>query len=91
MIEFLQTPEARLVLWMAGFAALLAVGFYIIAHARRSLRQDTTVPTTGEMMSNFRELYSRGALSDEEYRTIKGMLSQKFQKEIDSPKDPPAA
>ena len=82
MARFLQTPEAQLVLWGALFAALLAVGFYVVARVRRSIREDADVPTANEMMSKFRDLYSQGDLSDEEYRTIKSTLAGKFQKEI---------
>lgn len=39
-------------------------------------------PTTSDLLSNFRELYSQGELSDEEYRTIKTKLTARFQNEL---------
>lgn len=83
MVQFLQTPEAQLVVWTAAFAALMAIGFFLIAHARRSIRNSSTVPTSGEMMSKFGDLHSQGKLSDQEYKTIKSLLSRRLQKEVD--------
>jgi uncharacterized membrane protein len=90
MAEFLQTPEAQLVVWTAIFAGLLAIGFYVIAQVRRSIRGRESGPTAGEMMSEFRELHCQGELSDEEFRTIKSTLSERFQKELNHPGDSPA-
>jgi hypothetical protein len=35
-------------------------------------------------MTNFRELHAQGELSDEEYRTIKAVLAERFEQELNS-------
>ena len=35
-----------------------------------------------QLLSNFRELYDQGGLSDEEFRTIKAQLADRMQREI---------
>ncbi|MBI2825699.1 MAG: hypothetical protein HYX69_13525 [Planctomycetia bacterium] len=80
MAELFQTPAAHLVLWIAAAAVLVAVGIYAISRARGGFRDDGT--TASDLMTNFRELHSRGELSDREYRTIKAMLSDRIHDEI---------
>ncbi len=40
-----------------------------------------------EMMSNFRELYAEGGLSDEEFRTIKTKLASEMKSELNGNSD----
>ena len=70
----------QLVLWIAATAALVAVGVYIVGRVRAGLREDAA--PSSDLLTNFRELHARGELSDEEYRTIKAMLSARLQEEI---------
>jgi len=70
----------QVVLLIAATAALVAVGVYVVGKVRAGLREDD-VPTS-HLLTNFRELRARGELSDEEYRTIKAMLSARLQEEI---------
>jgi len=70
----------QLVLLIAATAAVVAVGVYIVGRVRAGLREDDA--PSSELLSNFRELHARGELSDEEYRTIKAMLSARLQEEI---------
>jgi uncharacterized membrane protein len=81
MGAFLQEPTARLIIWLAAFAMLVMVGVYIVTLIRRSF-QDEQEPVTSDLMSNFRELYSQGELSDEEYQTIKNKLATRMQREL---------
>jgi uncharacterized membrane protein len=80
MPDFLQTPSARLVLFLAATAILITVGAYLVARVRARFRESP--PPANELLTNFRELHSKGELSDEEYRTIKSMLAERLQEEL---------
>ena len=65
------------------FAAIFALTAVVLAMARRyrgRAAQDKLDPH--QMMSNFRELYDRGGLSDEEFRTIKSKLATELKAEL---------
>jgi len=81
MTDFLlQSPAARLVVGIAVVAILVAIGIYVVGRVRTSFREDGS--TTNDLLTNFRELHSRGELSDGEYRTIKATLSARLQEEL---------
>ena len=80
MPDFLQTPLARSVLVLAATAVLVTVGVYLVARVRAWYQQSP--PAANELLTNFRELHSKGELSDEEYRTIKSMLAERLQEEL---------
>ncbi len=64
----------------AGLGIVVAVGFYLVGKFRGAYRQSDVVDTN--LLSNFRELHSRGELSDEEYRTIKAQLATKIRNQF---------
>jgi hypothetical protein len=68
---------SEVVIWVAAGAALVAVGFYLVGKLRGAFRQSEREP--GILLDNFRELHSRGELSDEEYRTIKSKLASQLR------------
>jgi uncharacterized membrane protein len=80
MAELLQSPEARLVLWLTIVAIMFVLGIYAVSKVRESSGEKGSGPN--EMLSNFRELHSQGELSDDEYRTIKTMLAARVRQEI---------
>ena len=80
MTEILQSPEARLVLWLTIGAILLALGLYAVSKVREG--NDEKGEGAHELLTNFRELHSQGELSDDEYRTIKTMLAARVQQEL---------
>jgi len=80
MPNFLQTTAAQVVIWLAVCAALVAVGFYVVVKVRQSLTEREF--GAHDLMTNFRELHSRGELSDDEYRTIKATLAARLQQEV---------
>ena len=80
MAEFLGTDGARVVIWTAVGVMLSVVGVYAILRVRSSMRESDA--TSSEWMTKFRDLHSEGGLSDEEYRTIKAVLSDQLQGEI---------
>ena len=80
MPEFLQTPLAQLVIMIAILAIMIAASVYVLGRFRDRDEQDQQ--TTHDALTNFRELHSRGDLSDAEFRTIKTVLAAKLQDEI---------
>lgn len=80
MPDFLQTPLVRVVLILASTGILMTVGVYLVARVRAWYQQSP--PQAGELLTNFRDLHSKGELSDEEYRTIKSMLAERLQEEL---------
>ena len=79
---FLNTPTANLIIGLALLAALIAVGVYLIKKVRGP--EDEETPTASSLLTNFRELHAQGDLSDEEYRTIKSVLAEQLQDEINN-------
>jgi len=80
MAEFLGSPLASVVLMLALLAAVVAVGVYVIGKVRTSMRRQE--PGASEWLTKFQDLHSQGELSDEEFRTIKGMLAERLQREL---------
>jgi len=69
-----------LVLWVALLAMLVAIAWYVIGKIRpKTLQKERPA---SEWMAKYRELHSRGGLSDEEFRTIKTKLAQQLQDEL---------
>jgi uncharacterized membrane protein len=75
-----EMTSARLVLNIAGLAVLGAVGFYLIGKLRGQYRESDQV--SSHLLDNFRELHTRGQLSDEEYRNIKSKLASQLRDEL---------
>ena len=65
---------------LAAIVALVAVGVYIVSKWRDTADDDAI--STSELLSNFREMHSRGELTNEEFRTIKTRLSYKLKAEL---------
>jgi hypothetical protein len=86
MAEFLSSPIANVVYLLALTAGLVAVGIYVIGRVRAGLKPGE--PPTSQWMTNFRELHAQGELSDEEYRTIKAVLAERFEAELNSTDEP---
>ena len=80
MAEFLGSPQATIVFLLALTATLIAGGIYVIGRVRAGI--NAKEPPANEWLTKFKELHSQGELSDEEYRTIKAMLSARLQEEI---------
>ena len=69
-----------MVVWTAVLATLVAIAVRVIGKIRAKTLQHE--PTASDLMSKFRELHSRGELSDEEFRTIKTILSTQLKGEL---------
>jgi hypothetical protein len=86
MAEFLASPLANLVFLAALTATLIACGVYVIGRVRAGINRKE--PPASEWLTKFKDLHSRGELSDEEYRTIKAMLTDRLQREFKSTDKP---
>jgi hypothetical protein len=78
--RFLETRPELLVLYFAVLAIVVAVAAYAIARLRGASAQQE--PKAGELLSKFREMHSRGELSDAEFREIKTTLAAQLRKEL---------
>ena len=70
----------QLVLGVAALAILVAIGIYLAGKIRAKAVQKE--PPSSELLTKFREMHSRGVLSDEEFRTIKTTLTERLQTEL---------
>lgn len=80
MERLLEAGGDEFVAWVALLAMLMAVGFYVIQQVRSKAAQQEL--SASELISKFRDLHSRGGLSDAEFRTIKTALAAQLQKEL---------
>jgi hypothetical protein len=76
------------------FAAALLVAAAVIAIVRRRLRR-SDVPTANEQLAHYRALYERGAINQEEFDRLRGVLSPVIHQEVkranpQGPTGPPA-
>jgi hypothetical protein len=82
MAELFESPLANLVLLAALTATLVAGAIYVIGRVRSGMRGKD--PPASRWLTNFQQLHDRGELTDEEYRTIKAMLAEDIQRELNS-------
>ncbi|MGO9112405.1 MAG: hypothetical protein ACLP9L_24505 [Thermoguttaceae bacterium] len=81
MTAILEWANAQqLVLGVAALAILVAIGIYWVGKIRAKAVQKE--PSASELLTKFREMHSRGVLSDEEFRTIKTTLTERLQTEL---------
>jgi len=83
--DYLRTPAAQVVIWVAVLAALSIVGTWMVLKFRDQTTDDT-LPSNG-MLANFREMRDGGHLEEAEFRTIKTMLGGKLQGELGGSRD----
>jgi hypothetical protein len=70
----------QLAIWGAVLAAFAAVAVCVIRKVRSDKEEEDL--SASELMSKFRELHSRGVLSDAEFRTIKTSLVTRLREEL---------
>ena len=80
MAEFLSTPLAQITILLTVLAGLATLGLYVLRRFRGGAEEEQ--PKASEWMTNFRELHTRGGLSDQEYRNIKTLLGDQIQKQL---------
>ena len=79
MTSFLRSAEAQAVILLAVLLILSVVAWYVVARFRDRNSHDTTA---SELLTKFREMQHRGDLDQAEYRTIKGVLTEKITDEL---------
>jgi uncharacterized membrane protein len=80
MGDLFEGTAAEVIIWASICAIFVAVALYVIGKVRGLSAQQE--PTAHEMLSNFRELHSKGELSDAEFREIKTKLAARLQDEL---------
>ncbi len=80
LVEFWDRLSGEVLVWAAIAAVLLLIAAYAIGRLRAPPAQHE--PTASDLMSKFREMHSRGELSDEEFRTIKTTLAARLEHEL---------
>jgi len=79
-VRIFEDPTAELIFWATLGAVGAAVAAYVIGKIRAEPAQQE--PSASELMSKFRDLHSKGQLSDAEFRTIKTTLAARLQEEL---------
>jgi uncharacterized membrane protein len=78
--QFRALEPEWLVVSFAVLAIMIAIAAYVISKIRAETLQRE--PRASELLSKFREMHSRGVLTDAEFRTIKTALAEQLQKEL---------
>jgi uncharacterized membrane protein len=86
MTELFRHPLSQAALWFAVIFALSALAFLLVRKWRGG-NYDAR-PSASELLTKFRELYRRGGLSDDEYRTIKTKLARQIDAELTDTDEP---
>jgi len=69
-----------LIISLTALVAFVAVAWYVIGKVRPKPIQEESL--TNIWMTKYRDLHDRGVLSDQEYRTIKSVLTAQLQEEL---------
>jgi uncharacterized membrane protein len=80
MAQLLDNHILQGIFWCAVLAVLVTAGWWLVRSLRGS--SDEEQPVSSELLTKFRELHLRGGLSDEEFRTIKTLLTQRLRDEL---------
>jgi hypothetical protein len=78
--SFLALEPEKIVISFAVLAMMIAVAIYVISKIRTKTLQRE--PHASELLSKFREMHSRGVLTDAEFRTIKTALTELLKQEL---------
>lgn len=80
MPEIFSHPLSQAALWFAAIFALCALFILVMRRWRGGSADDRL--SASELLTKFRDLHSRGGLSDGEYRTIKTKLATQLEAEL---------
>jgi hypothetical protein len=70
----------NLIISVAILSMIVAVAIYVILKIRPKPIQSE--PPASELLSKFREIHSRGGLTDAEFRTIKTTLAEQLNQQL---------
>ncbi|MBM00048.1 MAG: hypothetical protein ACON5G_16805 [Pirellulaceae bacterium] len=79
MSELLATPATRIVLSVAILIILILLSWYGLTNFRGRIDED--IPQANDHLDNFREIRSKGDISDVEFRNIKTVLGEQLHQE----------
>ena len=83
MSDILTTPANRIVLSLAILIILIVFARYVLRNFRGRIDED--IPGVDDHLDNFREIRSKGDISESEFRNIKTVLGeQRHQETADS-------
>jgi uncharacterized membrane protein len=80
MLEWLSQPDGEMIAISVVLVVLLSAGGLWLKRYRRQPAQEEL--SAAELLAKFRELHSKGGLSDAEFRTIKTKLAARLQDEL---------
>jgi hypothetical protein len=84
--------DGRQFLPLLYLAAALIVGAVVIVLVGRWRKGSATLgPTASDQLAQYRALYERGEISEEEYKKLRSLLGGEIRKNLDVPGRPPAA
>ena len=64
----------------------LLLGAVVIALVRRRLRMDAVRPDAGNELARYRALYEQGAISEQEYRSLRALLGGELKRSLEGEK-----
>ena len=64
----------------------LLLGAVVIALVRRRLRMEAARPEAGTELARYRALYEQGAISEQEYRSLRALLGGELKRSVEDPK-----
>ena len=79
MSELLATPATRIVLSVAILVILILFAWYVLRNFRGRIDED--IPGRNDHLDNFREIRSKGDISEAEFRNIKTVLGDQLHQE----------
>ena len=85
MRQFLLTPSAQAVIWVAVALTLSVIAWYVVRKFRGRIEDDGS---TSDHITKFREMEQRGVLSDSEFRTIKTVIGSHVHDDLNEDHQP---
>lgn len=78
--DYLQGPEAKVVFGITVVLVASTVFAYFVIKIRE--RSNSGAPSSGDHLSNFRDMYESGTISEFEFRRVKSELGDSIQQEV---------
>jgi uncharacterized membrane protein len=82
MHAWFSNPYVELFISCALLAMMIAAAVYALGKFRGGAEEEQL--GASELLSKFREMHAQGGLTDAEFRTIKTLLAEKLQRELNN-------
>jgi uncharacterized membrane protein len=82
MARFLLGEPLKLVFWLGLLCVILVIAYYVIERVRRKTLAKANEPLASQFLTEFGKMYAKGMISNDEYGTIKEILSRQLQNEL---------